>query len=65
MSINTQTLIQEVYFDLCDVINGSSYKTLGYDNKIDFLLAQRDKLSAIENNLYAQINQETTQSCNL
>jgi hypothetical protein len=52
MSVNTQTLIQEVYFDLCDVINGNSYTSLGYDNKIDFLLAQRDKLSAIENNLF-------------
>ena len=54
MSTNTQTLIQEVYFDLCDVINGNSYISLGYDNKIDFLLAQRDKLAAIENSLFQE-----------
>jgi hypothetical protein len=54
MSTNTQTLIQEVYFDLCDVINGNSYTSLGYDNKIDFLLAQRDKLAAIENSLFQE-----------
>lgn len=45
---NTITLVQEVYFDLCDVINGNSYKELGYDNKQDFLLSQRDKLAQIE-----------------
>jgi hypothetical protein len=58
MSTNTQTLIQEVYFDLCDVINGNSYVSLGYDNRIDFLLAQRDKLSAIENSLYPHTKEE-------
>ena len=54
MSTNTQTFIQEVYFDLCDVIAGNSYVSLGYDNKIDFLLAQRDKLAAIENSLFQE-----------
>ena len=48
MTTNTLTLVQEVYFDLCDVIDGNSYKSLGYENKLDFLLAQRDKLVAIE-----------------
>jgi len=54
MSTNTQTLIQEVYFDLCDVIAGNSYSDLGYENRIDFLLAQRDKLAAIENSLFQE-----------
>ena len=54
MTTNTLTLVQEVYFDLCDVINGNSYVSLGYDNKIDFLLAQRDKLAAIENSLFQE-----------
>jgi hypothetical protein len=45
---NTLTLVQEVYFDLCDLMNGNSYTELGYDNRKDFLLAQIDKLQAIE-----------------
>jgi len=52
---DTRTLIQEVYFDLCDVIEGHSYKNLGYDDKKDFLLAQRDKLAQIENNLFSEV----------
>jgi hypothetical protein len=55
MSTNTRTLIQEVYFDLCDVIGGNSYKELGYENKLDFLLVQRDKLAQIENNLFPEV----------
>jgi hypothetical protein len=48
MTTNLKTLVQEVYFDLCDVINGNSYTDLGYDNKLDFMLSQRDKMSRIE-----------------
>lgn len=47
-------LIQEVYFDLCDAIEGNSYKTIGYDSKLDFLLAQRDKLAELEYRLRLQ-----------
>lgn len=48
MTTNTLTLVQEVYFDLCDLLNGNSYSELGYENRKDFLLAQIDKLQAIE-----------------
>ena len=48
MSIKLLTLVQEVYFDLADVIEGNTYKQLGYDNRMHFLLAQRDKLARIE-----------------
>jgi hypothetical protein len=51
-----KTLVQEVYFDLCDVIDGNSYKRLGYDNRIDFMLAQRDKMEAIEKIIEEQIS---------
>lgn len=51
MKNSTLTLVQEVYFDICDAIYGNSYKELGYDNKKDFLLAQRDKLEQIEKDL--------------
>lgn len=50
-------LIQEVYFDLCDAIEGNSYKTIGYDSKLDFLLAQRDKLAELENRLFPQTSE--------
>lgn len=49
---NARTLIQEVYFDICDVIYGNTYKELGYDNREDFLLSQRDKLAQLENILF-------------
>ena len=49
MTTKLLTLIQEVYFDIADVVDGNTYKELGYDNKMDFLLTQRDKLVRIEN----------------
>lgn len=49
MSTKLITLIQEVYFDIADVVEGNTYKQLGYDNRMDFLLAQRDKLARIQN----------------
>jgi|APCry1669189034_1035192.scaffolds.fasta_scaffold53232_2 hypothetical protein len=45
---NTLTLVQEVYFDLCDVLNGNSYTELGYENRKHFLMEQINKLEAIE-----------------
>lgn len=51
MKNSTLTLLQEVYFDICDAIDGNSYKALGYDDRKDFLLAQRDKLEQIERDL--------------
>lgn len=47
-------LVQEVYFDLCDIIEGNTYKSIGYDNRLDFLLVQRDKLAELENRLSSQ-----------
>jgi hypothetical protein len=48
MSTNTLTLVQEVYFDICDLLEGNSYQSIGYENKKDFLLCQREKLLRIE-----------------
>ena len=48
MSRNTLTLVQEVYFDICDRLYGNSYKDLSYDNEKEFLQVQKDKLEAIE-----------------
>ena len=60
MSKNDQKaleLIQEVYFDLCDAIEGNSYKSIGYDSKLDFLIAQRDKIAELENRLFPQTSE--------
>lgn len=42
------TLVQEIYFDICDILNGSTYKELSYDNKKEFLLIQKEKLEELE-----------------
>ncbi len=47
-------LVQQVYFDLCDIINGNTYKSLGYDTKLHFLIEQRNRLAEIENRLFPQ-----------
>lgn len=48
MNEKTLTLLQEVYFDICDRLEGNSYKDMSYDNEEEFLLVQKDKLEAIE-----------------
>jgi hypothetical protein len=40
--------VQQVYFDVCDLLNGNSYKQIGYDNQQDFLLVVRDHLMQAE-----------------
>ena len=40
--------IQQVYFDVCDLLGGSTYKQIGYDNQKDFLLVIRDHLLQAE-----------------
>ncbi len=57
MTTNTLTLVQEVYFDLCDLLEGNSYQSIGYDNKKDFLLYQREKLLQIELHLTKQVEE--------
>ena len=46
--MNTITLIQELYFDVCDLSYGQSYQSLGYKNKIEFLSEFKRKLEIIE-----------------
>jgi hypothetical protein len=55
--MNPITLIQEVYFDLTDLINGESYKSLGYDNRQDFLIESRAKLHRVETLLVEMQNE--------
>lgn len=63
MSTNTLTLVQEVYFDLCDLIttNRLGGKIQGFhefETLRDFVEEQRNKLEAIEKILIKEtINQ--------
>ena len=55
MSINTKTLIQEVYFDICDAIE-NQYFTHGnlpqeFESVEEWLLEQKRKLEMIEADL--------------
>ena len=56
MTNNTLTLLQEVYFDICDRLYGNSYKDLSYNNEKEFLQVQKDKLEAIERALTIKEN---------
>ena len=40
-----------MYFDVTDLINGETYKALGYDGKKDFLKELQIKLEDLEYNL--------------
>jgi len=50
MSIHTNTLthIQEIYFDICDMLNDESFESMGYDSKKDMLKEFKWKLERIE-----------------
>lgn len=53
MSIKQSTLthLQEVYFDVCDRMNGQSAKDLGYENQNAMFLEFKYKLEAVEADL--------------
>lgn len=46
--LNTLTHIQEIYFDVCDMLNGESYQSIGYDNRREMLQEFQMKLERIE-----------------
>jgi hypothetical protein len=53
MTTNTLTLVQEVYFDLCDILNNNELddKIEGlyeFDTVRDFMYEQKAKLARIE-----------------
>ena len=50
MDNKTITLIQEMLFDVTDLLNGETFKQLGYENKKDFLKELKSKLEQVENN---------------
>ena len=44
--------LQMVYFDVCDLLYGNTYKDLGYKNNKEFLETIRDRLAETENRLF-------------
>jgi hypothetical protein len=40
--------IQQCYFDVCDLLNGQSYKAIGYDTRNEMLEDFKERLSRIE-----------------
>lgn len=53
MSTNTLTIVQEVYFDLCDLLDHNELAEsiegfYEFDNLREFISEQKTKLSAIE-----------------
>lgn len=50
----TNVAIQQVYFDICDLINGLNYRDLGYPTRKAWLLDQQDRLLEVQ----ARLNRE-------
>lgn len=53
MTINTLTLVQEVYFDLCDILDNNELDDridgfYEFDSIRDFMVEQKQKLARIE-----------------
>lgn len=45
---NTLTHIQEIYFDLLDLLRGESYQALGYSTRNEMFEDHKTKLERIE-----------------
>lgn len=50
---STLTHLQEVYFDVCDTLNGESPEDIGYENQKEMMEELKWKLEAIEEDLRA------------
>jgi hypothetical protein len=48
---STITHLQEVYFDVCDRLNGDSAKSIGYENQNEMFAEFKCKLEAVEQDL--------------
>ena len=54
MSNNTLTTVQEVYFDLCDILANNDYSDIKieglyeFDDLREFLIEQKNKLAELE-----------------
>lgn len=54
MANNTLTTVQEVYFDLCDILENNDYSDIKieglyeFDDLREFLIEQKNKLAELE-----------------
>jgi hypothetical protein len=51
MQVNTKQALentQTLFFDICDLLEGNTYQSLGYDDRKEFLAIAKEKLSTIE-----------------
>lgn len=48
---STITHLQEIFFDVCDTLNGESPKDIGYESKAEMFEEFKWKLEAIEADL--------------
>ena len=51
--LNTLTNIQEMYFDVCDLLNGESYQSVGYASRKEMLEEFQEKLARVESEFKA------------
>ena len=47
-----QVLIQQVFFDVQDLLNGDTYQDLGYSTRREFLQDQAERLAEAERRLF-------------
>ena len=46
-----EELVAEIYFEICDLSYGQTYKDIGYDNKKDFYAEMKIKLEELQTRL--------------
>jgi hypothetical protein len=55
-----QEVVTEIYFDICDLSYGQTYKDIGYDNKKEFLAIMKSRLEELEDRLIKENIMELT-----
>lgn len=48
---------QQVFFDVADLLNGSSYQELGYANRKEFLSEQKERLAEVEARIFKMLQE--------
>lgn len=46
-----EEVVTELYFEICDLSYGQTYKDIGYDNKKDFYTEMKNKLEELQSRL--------------
>lgn len=55
-----EELVTEIYFEICDLSYGQTYKDIGYDNKKDFYAEMKIKLEELQTRLEKEPPQTVT-----